>query len=71
MRIARRTHSQLMKANAWHHRSDSISSIVVLVGLIASQFGYGFADAIAAGIVAIMVARHRLSADCLQHYGAG
>ncbi len=56
MRVAHRTHSQLMKANAWHHRSDSISSIVVLVGLIASQFGYGFADAIAAGIVAIMVA---------------
>ena len=56
MRIARSTHSQLMKANAWHHRSDSISSLVVLIGLIASQFGYGFADAIAAGIVAVMVA---------------
>ncbi len=56
MRIARKTHSRLMEANAWHHRSDSISSIVVLVGLIATRFGYGFADAIAAAIVAVMVA---------------
>lgn len=57
MRVANSTHSPLMKANAWHHRSDSISSIVVLVGLIASLFGFGFADAIAAAIVAVMVAK--------------
>jgi cation diffusion facilitator family transporter len=57
MRSARRTHSRLMEANAWHHRSDSISSIVVLFGLIATLIGYGFADAIAAAIVAVMVAK--------------
>lgn len=57
MRIARSTHSSLMKANAWHHRSDSISSIVVLAGLIAALAGFGFADAVAAAIVAVMVAK--------------
>ncbi len=57
MRIAQYTHSPLMKANAWHHRSDSISSIVVLIGLIASLSGFGFADATAASIVAVMVAK--------------
>ncbi|HFD11144.1 MAG TPA: cation transporter [Crenotrichaceae bacterium] len=55
--IAKRTRSQLMKANAWHHRSDSISSIIVLAGLIAAIAGFGYADAIAASIVAVMVAK--------------
>ena len=31
--VALRIRSELLKANAWHHRSDAISSIVVLVGI--------------------------------------
>ncbi len=57
MRIAHDTHSQLLKANAWHHRSDSISSIVVLLGLMVTLTGFGVADAIAASVVALMVAK--------------
>lgn len=60
-RIAKRTRSKLLLANAWHHRSDAISSIVVLFGIMAVFYGYPFADAIAAVIVALMVAKIGLS----------
>ena len=56
-RIARKTRSKLLLANAWHHRSDAISSIVVLFGILAVLYGYPFADAVAAIIVALMVAK--------------
>ena len=44
-------------ANAWHHRSDAISSIIVLVGIAAMLLGYGYADAIAAVLVSLMIAK--------------
>ncbi|MGR9052587.1 MAG: cation diffusion facilitator family transporter [Gammaproteobacteria bacterium] len=56
-RTARRTRSKLLLANAWHHRSDAISSIVVIVGIGGVMLGYAFADAFAAVIVALMVAK--------------
>lgn len=56
-RIARKTRSKLLLANAWHQRSDAISSIVVLFGIGAVMLGYPLADAIAAIVVALMVAK--------------
>lgn len=53
--IARRIHSKMLEANAWHHRSDAISSIVVLVGLFGTQFGIENLDTIAAVIVSLMI----------------
>jgi cation diffusion facilitator family transporter len=56
-RIAKITRSKLLLANAWHHRSDAISSVVVLIGIAAVLTGYVYADAIAAVIVGIMIAK--------------
>lgn len=56
-RIARKTRSKLLMANAWHQRSDAISSIVVLFGIAAVMLGYPLADAIAAIVVALMVVK--------------
>jgi len=56
-RVAVLTRSKLLMANAWHHRSDAISSIVVLIGVAGSLLGYVWADAAAAVLVAIMVAK--------------
>lgn len=53
--IGRLIQSDLIAANAWHHRSDAASSIVVLIGLIASLAGYTYFDAIAAVIVGAMI----------------
>ena len=55
MRVARRVNSRLLEANAWHSRSDALSTVVVLVGLVAAQFGVGWMDAVAAIVVGIMV----------------
>lgn len=56
-RIAKLTRSKLLLANAWHHRSDAISSVIVLIGIGAVLAGYPYADALAAVVVAMMVAK--------------
>jgi cation diffusion facilitator family transporter len=56
-RIAKVTRSKLLLANAWHQRSDALSSIVVLIGIAAVLLGYPFADAVAAIVVALMVVK--------------
>jgi cation diffusion facilitator family transporter len=57
VRVARQVHSEMLKANAWHHRSDAVSSIVVLVGVGGTMAGLPYLDAIAAVGVALMVAK--------------
>jgi len=55
-KVAKKTHSQALEADALHFSSDILSSAVVLVGLIFSGFGYYFADSIAAlGVSAIVL----------------
>lgn len=53
--VAMKTHSAALYANAWHHRSDSLSSIAVLIGAVAVLFGYSYGDAIAAIAVGLMI----------------
>ena len=55
--VARRIDSAMLRANAWHHRSDAISSVVVLVGVGGALLGITWMDVVAAGIVGLMVAR--------------
>jgi len=38
--VAQKIRSPLLEANAWHHRSDAVSSIVVLIGIGATYIGY-------------------------------
>ncbi len=55
--VARRVNSDMLRANAWHHRSDAISSIVVLVGIVGAMIGWPYLDSVAAVIVGAMVAK--------------
>jgi cation diffusion facilitator family transporter len=57
MRTARRYDSELLRASAWHHRSDAISSIIVFVGIAGSIAGVHYMDALAAISVALFVAK--------------
>ncbi|HPE78786.1 MAG TPA: cation diffusion facilitator family transporter [Gammaproteobacteria bacterium] len=57
MAAARRLKSDMLRANAWHHRSDAISSVVVLVGVAGAVLGFSYLDALAAVVVGLMVAR--------------
>ncbi len=54
-RAALITHSTLLESNAWHHRSDALSSIVVLIGISAQLLGVPYMDAVAAIVVACMI----------------
>jgi cation diffusion facilitator family transporter len=53
--LAKQIRSDLLRANAWHHRSDSISSVVVLVGIGGTLVGLPYLDAIAAVLVGLMI----------------
>lgn len=57
LRVAKRVNSTMLVANAWHARSDAASSLVVAVGIGANLLGFGFADALAALLVGLMIVR--------------
>ena len=57
MRVAKRVRSPMLEANAWHSRTDAISSIVVVIGVGGTMLGLDYLDAIAAVGVAVMVAK--------------
>jgi cation diffusion facilitator family transporter len=54
-RVARRTSSQALAADALHFSSDMWSSAAVLVGLAGVKAGYAWADSAAAIVVALFV----------------
>ncbi len=54
-RVAKQVKSKLLMTNAWHHRSDSASSIAVALGVVGVWLGFPKLDAIAAIIVALMI----------------
>ena len=56
LRIARQVDSDMLRANAWHSRTDALSSIVVILGVGGALLGYPFLDAVAAIVVALMIA---------------
>ena len=57
MRSARKLRSNMLRANAWHSRSDAISSIVVVIGVAGTMAGLNYLDALAAVGVALMLAK--------------
>ncbi len=54
-RVAKKYNSQALEADALHFSTDIWSSAVVLLGLICANFGFFFADSVAALVVAIIV----------------
>ncbi len=52
---ARKIHSQLLTTNAWHHRSDALTSLIVLISAVGMMFGIPYLDAIAAVIIALII----------------
>ena len=55
LHVGRRTDNQALIANAWHHRSDAISSVAALAGVALALMGHWRADALAAVVVAGLV----------------
>ncbi len=57
--VGQHIHSQAVVGNAWHHRTDALSSVVVLLGLAVGWIvpSWYWADGVAAIIVAVFVAK--------------
>jgi len=54
-KIAIQSHSPALYANAWHHRSDALSSVAVVIGFMTLEFGFGHGDQVAAIAVGLMI----------------
>lgn len=44
--LGKKINSQALKADGAHHRSDSLSSIVVLIGVVGNYYGFQALDSI-------------------------
>lgn len=55
--VGKRIHSSALIANAWHHRSDALSSIPALVAVLAAAANpkWAFLDSVGALIVALLI----------------
>ena len=54
-KIGEKVNSPAVTANAWHHRSDAISSVAALIGILGAHYGYPIMDPLAGGVVALMI----------------
>jgi cation diffusion facilitator family transporter len=57
VKVGKQIHSQILIANAWHHRSDAMSSAASLGGIAGAIFINPILDPVAALIVGLMIAR--------------
>lgn len=55
IKVARKIKSLSMEADAWHHRSDSLSSIGTFIGILGARLGFTALDPIAGIVVSIFV----------------
>ena len=53
--VAKKINSGALLADAWHHRSDSLSSIGSFIGVLGARMGYIYLDSIASIIICIFV----------------
>lgn len=53
--VGSRLKSQVLVANAWHHRSDALSSLAALAGVLGAVYGYPVLDVFAGVVVSAMM----------------
>lgn len=52
---ARKTRSSILSADGWHHRTDALSSLLILAGLLVGKY-FWWTDAVLSFLVALMIA---------------
>ncbi|KAJ2489552.1 mitochondrial metal transporter [Coemansia sp. RSA 2050] len=57
MKVGRRTKSNVLIANAWHHRSDALTSLVSVGAIGGAIMGFPILDAIGGLVVSAMLAK--------------
>ena len=54
---ARRYDSGALMADAWHHRSDALSSIGALIGIAGARMGYPMMDTVASLVICVFIVK--------------
>ena len=55
MYYAKKLHSSAFHADAWHHRSDALSSVGALIGIGAARLGFPVMDPIASVVICLFI----------------
>jgi len=55
LRYARKIKSAAFEADAWHHRSDALSSIGSFIGIAGAKMGYPIMDCIASVVICLFI----------------
>lgn len=53
--VAKKIKSDALVADAWHHRSDALSSIGSMIGIIGARMGYLYLDSVASIVISIFI----------------
>lgn len=57
---AKKINSGALMADAWHHRSDALSSVGAFIGIFGARMGFPIADAIASVVICIFIEKAAL-----------
>jgi cation diffusion facilitator family transporter len=57
LRVGKATQSPSLIANAWHHRTDAISSVAALIGIVGASQGFLFMDPLAGAVVGGLIVK--------------
>ena len=60
MHTAKKINSGALKADAWHHRSDALSSIGSLIGIVGARMGYKWLDPLASLVICLFILKAAL-----------
>ena len=55
--VGKKQNNEVIIANAWHHRTDSLSSVAALVGIGGAMMGFTLLDPLAAVVVVFMIVK--------------
>ncbi|MGB9844025.1 cation diffusion facilitator family transporter [Thermodesulfovibrio yellowstonii] len=56
LELGKRINSLALKTDAWHHRSDSIATLLIIVGFFTFKFGLYFLDGVFGMAVSVLIA---------------
>ena len=54
-KIAKKINSSALMADAWHHRSDSLSSIGSFIGILGARIGFLILDSLASVVISAFI----------------
>lgn len=55
IRVSKKINSAALRADAWHHRSDALSSIGSFIGILGSRLGFKIFDPLASVIISLCI----------------